>query len=167
VAAIVTLAFAGPAVAGSQTGPYIGTMPTAGSATATQTNSQAGQTFVPTTVYVGTSAISGSCVLTTSDDIFWSYNCPGGGTAVGSSTTAQGVSKATAASCTLADFWTYGCSDGKAGVSKGAIPKSGTSRRVKAKAASSKARAGAAADTPRGCAGTVSDRRLSGLLCIL
>jgi hypothetical protein len=191
VAAIVTLAFAGPAVAGTQTGPYIGTMPAAGSASATQTHTQAGQTFVSSSVYVGTSAISGSCVLTTSDDQLWSYDCPGGGTAVNSNTTAQGVSttQTSAGSCTLAvaaaHFWTYSCSDGKAGMSKGAIPKSckstletgylaifscpssslGTSPTVKA--ASSKAQAGTAADTPRGCAGTLSDRRLSGLLCIL
>lgn len=190
VAAIVTLAFAGPAVAGTQTGPYIGTMPTAGSAAVTQTNTQAGATVV-STVHVGTSAISGDCVLTVSDSSRWSYDCPGGGGTVGSNTTAQGVTpaKVPAGSCTLtvaaANFWTYSCPGGTTGMSKGAIPTGckamlatgylwmfscpssafrGSSTTVKAGA---KAQAGTTADQPRGCAGTLSDRRLTGLLCIL
>jgi hypothetical protein len=188
VAAIVTLAFAGPAVAGIQSGPYIGTLPTAGSASATQTQTQAGQSFVSSSVHVGTSAISGDCVLTTSDDHLWSYDCPGGGT-VSSNTTAQGVSTA-AGSCTLAvataHFWTYSCSDGKAGMSKGAIPTSCkstlhtgylaifscpssalSSTSTTVKAASPKAKSGTSTGSLRSCAGTLTDRRLSGLLCIL
>ena len=108
-----------------------------------------------------------------------------------SNTTAKGITpaKSPAGSCTLsvaaANFWTYSCPGGKTGMSKGAIPTSckatlatgylwmfscpssafrGSSTTVKA---GSKAQAGTTADQPRGCAGTLSDRRLAGLLCIL
>ena len=157
VAAIVTLAFAGPAVAATQT---------------------------------GASAIPGGCVQTMSDGYIWGYDCSNAVTG-GSNTTAQGVSttQAAARSCTLtiatSNFWTYGCPSGKTGMSKGAIPASckatlatgylwmfscpssafrGSGTTVKA---GSKAQAGSATGTLRSCAGTLSDRRLSGLLCIL
>jgi len=157
VAAIVTLAFAGPAVAGTQTGPI---------------------------------AIPSGCVLTMSDGYIWGYDCSNAVTG-DSNTTAKGITpaKSPAGSCTLsvaaANFWTYSCPGGKTGMSKGAIPTSckatlatgylwmfscpssafrGSSTTVKA---GSKAQAGTTADQPRGCAGTLSDRRLAGLLCIL
>ncbi len=97
VTAVVTLALAGPAVAGAATmqRPVVPS--------------------VVSTVYLGTSSVPGSCTLTMTAGHVSSFRCPGS------------LMHADPGSCTLTvaagRLWTYSCPGGS-GVSSGAIPAS-------------------------------------------
>ena len=172
VTAAVALSLAVPAVAGAAHGKLQRVDPT-----------------VVTSVYPGTSAISGSCTLTHTADYFWSYQCPGG-TGGSSTGLVQGVAgQVTTSTCTLTvasgSLWTYSCSNGISGMSRGTIPSGcsttlasgyrwmfscpgsafgGSSPTVQAAAP---AKAAAKPLTPRGCAEPVGSRSLAGLICAL
>lgn len=98
VTAAVTLALAGPAVAGAATMQRHSVVPT-----------------VVSTVYLGTSSVPGSCTLTMTAGHVSSFRCPGS------------LRHADPGSCTLTvaagRLWTYSCPGGS-GVSRGAIPPS-------------------------------------------
>jgi len=95
VAAIVTLALVGPAVAGA----------------ATQKHDEAGQAVV-SSVNVGTS-FPGGCALTMTDASHWSYHCSGDTGGSNSAVQADAAGWTPPAGCTLAlteDYlWGYSC----------------------------------------------------------
>ncbi|HST16077.1 MAG TPA: hypothetical protein VLK36_00295 [Gaiellaceae bacterium] len=92
------------------------TLALAGSAAAAISQDHSAAPDVVSSVYLGTSAVPGSCTMTLIAGHVSSFRCPGA------------ARHAEAGSCTLTvaagALWTYSCPGGKTGASKGLIPKS-------------------------------------------